>query len=753
VNPETIARASSRHPWRTILTWVVVLATAGILAGRLMDDALTTDVEFTYAPEAVQADELMSSRLFPDAPVDTATQLFIVQAEGLTVEDSGFRAYVQGLQAALTGLGTAVVAPPVVTYWDVPDAEAARGLVSSDGRATLLQIETVDEEAETVEALRGVIDQNRAGGFTVHLAGVAAIDNDITAIVEEDLRRGETIGAMVALVVLVVVFGALVAAVTPIVMAVFAILLALGLVALIGQLFHFHLFVTNMISMIGLAVGIDYSLFIVSRYREERRRGLDKLEAIGAGGATANRAVFFSGLTVVLALLGMLIIPTTIFRALAGGAILVVIAALLASMTLLPALLALLGDRINWPRLSRRARSELGAAPPGGFWDRVTRGVMRHPVVSLIAGATVLLAAGSFYLGIRTGFAGVSTLPDDVESKQAFVLLQQEFAGGQTTPAQIVIDGPIADPEVQAAIGRLRGALSADPAFTGSSTLEVNEERDVALVSALLSGDPQSEASVEAIRRLRRDVVPDAFEGTSVRVLVGGQTAFNTDFFDLAGRYQPIVFVFVLGLSFLLLTVVFRSIVVPVKAIIMNLLSVFAAYGLIVMVFQTNGPGFGRWIADLLGFTQVDTVEAWLPLFLFSVLFGLSMDYHVFLLTRIREHFDKTGDNSESVAYGLQTTAGIITGAALIMVAVFAGFASGRIVPLQQMGFGLAVAVFLDATVVRSILVPASMKLLGDRNWYLPGWLQWLPQLRVEGEEPELLLLEADQDLLQPAGR
>jgi RND superfamily putative drug exporter len=752
VNPESIARASSRHPWRTILIWLVVLVTAGIVSGRLMGDALTSDVEFTHDPEAVQADELLSSRLFAGPQTDTETQLLIVQSEAFTVGDAEFQTYVQELQAAVTALGPDVVEPPVVSFYDMEDPDAAQGLVSDDGKAMLLQIETPDDD-DTVDALRQVIGTNRSAGFTVQLASGSAIDADITRIVEEDLQRGELIGVVVALIVLVIVFAALIAAVTPVVMAVFAILLALGLVALIGQLFHFHLFVTNMVSMIGLAVGIDYSLFIVSRYREERRKGFDKLEAIGATGATANRAVFFSGLTVVLALLGMLIIPTTIFRALAGGAILVVIAALLASMTLLPALLGLLGDRINWPRLSRRARNAMGAAPRGGFWDRVTGGVMRHPVVSLVAGAVFLLAAGSFYLGIHTGFAGVSTLPDDVQSKRAFEVLQREFAGGQTMPALIVVDGPIDAPEVRTGIDQLREALSADPAFAGESTMEVNDSRDLALVSALLAGDPQSEASVEGIRRLRDQIVPDAFGDTSARVLVGGETAFNTDFFDLAGRYQPIVFAFVLGLSFLLLTVVFRSIVVPVKAIIMNLLSVFAAYGLIVMVFQKNGPAFGRWVADLLGFEQVDTVEAWLPLFLFSVLFGLSMDYHVFLLTRIREHFDRTGDNSEAVAYGLRTTAGIITGAALIMVAVFAGFASGRIVPLQQMGFGLAVAVFFDATVVRSVLVPASMKLLGDRNWYLPKWLQWLPQLKVEGEEPELMLLEAEEELLEPAGR
>jgi uncharacterized membrane protein YdfJ with MMPL/SSD domain len=241
---------------------------------------------------------------------------------------------------------------------------------------------------------------------------------------------------------------------------------------------------------------------------------------------------------------------------------------------------------------------------------------------------------------------------------------------------------------------------------------------------------------VAAIAQLRRDYVPRAFDASPAReVLVGGDPAFVKDFFDISDRYNLPIILLVLALSFVLLTIVFRSLVVPIKAIIMNLLSVGAAYGLIVAVFQKGGPAIGKTIADALGFQQVDAIEAWLPLFLFSILFGLSMDYHVFLISRIREEYDRTHDNAEAVAYGLRTTGGIITGAAIIMVAVFAGFAAGRLTSLEQMGFGLAVAVFMDATIVRSILVPSTMRLLGDRNWYLPGWLQWLPKVDVEGHE------------------
>jgi len=319
-------------------------------------------------------------------------------------------------------------------------------------------------------------------------------------------------------------------------------------------------------------------------------------------------------------------------------------------------------------------------------------------------------------------------LPDRFESKKGFLILQEQFSAGLVAPAEIVIDGAIDSPAVQEGIRRLEAAMVSDPRKSfGLAKLEVNAGRDLALLSVPVVGEANSEEAIGAIERLRKEYVPQAFSGVPAEVLVGGVTAFNKDFFDLADRYQPIVFAFVLGLSFILLMVVFRSLVVPLKAIIMNLLSVGAAYGLMVLVFQ-KGVG-----ASVLGFQQVPTVEAWIPLFLFSVLFGLSMDYHVFLLSRIRERFDQTQNNTEAVAFGLRSTAGIITGAALIMVAVFGGFASGELVMFQQVGFGLGVAVLLDATIIRSVLVPASMKLLGPVNWYLPKALHWLPDLRPEG--------------------
>ena len=738
ISPETLAQGSARRPWLTIGLWLALVGGGGFVTSQLLSDALTTSFDFTNEPEAVRAQNLIEERITGEEPL---VELFIVRSEGSTADDPALEEATRAVQADILAIGEEHV-DFVASYYDTQDA----AMLSKDGHAVLVNAglgTDLDDATEHVDELAAIAEEHTSSDIEVLVTGQVTLFNDFNTIAEEDLKKGESFGILAALIVLIVVFGAVVAALLPISLAVVSIIVALGSVALIGQTMDFSFFVTNMITMMGLAVGIDYSLFIVSRYREERGRGREKLDAIRATGATASRAVFFSGMTVVLALIGMVLVPTTIFQSLGLGSILVVVAAVLASLTLLPAVLSLMGDRVNAIRVFRRKRPVEAGERRGGFWDKVTHGVMRRPVTSLILGGGLLLAAGASYFGINSGFSGVSTLPDDTPSKRAFEVLATEFAGGLTSPVEIAVDADAADPAVAAAVTELQGLLEADGGF-GASQAQVSPAGDLTLVTAPVAGDPSGGEAVASIDRLRDDLVPQAFGDIDAEVLVGGETAYNKDFFDLTDTYTPIVFIFVLGLSFLLLTVVFRSIVVPIKAILMNLLSVGAAYGLLVLVFQ-EGVG-----ADLLGFTQVEAIEAWLPLMLFSILFGLSMDYHVFLLTRIREHYDLTGDNAESVAYGLRTTAGIITGAALIMVAVFAGFAAGELVMLQQMGFGLAVAVFLDATVVRSVLVPASMRLLGNRNWYLPRWLRWLPDIHVEGTEAAEVAHERDVRAKEP---
>jgi RND superfamily putative drug exporter len=346
---------------------------------------------------------------------------------------------------------------------------------------------------------------------------------------------------------------------------------------------------------------------------------------------------------------------------------------------------------------------------------------MRRPVVALALSVAVLLAAAVPYLGMERGFSGVSALPDRFISKQGFDAYTEEFGGGGATePAQIVVRG-----EANGAIADLRSLLARDETF-GPSTVEQGEG-GVTLVSAPVLGDSSTDSAIGAVERVRNDYVPQAFAGVDAEVLVGGEAASNLDYLNMVDLWLPIVFAFVLGLSFVLLTLAFRSIVVAAKAVVLNLLSVGAAYGLLVLVFQ---EGIGN---ELFGLEQADTVVAWVPLFLFSVLFGLSMDYHVFLLSRIRERYAETRNTEAAVAHGVVSSARLITGAALIIVAVFAGFARGDLIMFQQMGFGVGVALLIDATLVRSVLVPAAMKLLGRHAWYLPSWLGWLPHVSVEG--------------------
>ena len=427
--------------------------------------------------------------------------------------------------------------------------------------------------------------------------------------------------------------------------------------------------------------------------------------------------MFFSGLTVVLALTGLLFVPNSIFRSLSIGAILVVLLAMGASMTLLPAVISLLGDRINW--LPVRTKASLrNVDKTGGFWDKITNSVMGRPLIWLAGGIALMGVLAIFFASMATGFSGVTTLPDDLESKQAFEILRDDFfLGGANDPVEIVVDGPVT-PEVEAALASLQASMVADPIYGTPDPVQINEAGDLALLSVPLSGDFQSEAATRAVKDLRSDLIPTAFAGTGAVVLVGGASAFNVDFFDDVSTYTPIVFVWVLGLSFLLLTVVFRSIVLPVKAILLNLLSVGAG-------LRGRRPRLPRRCRAIVGEEHLRVPAGRGDRGLAAALPLRRALRAIDGLPRVPAHQDSRGlrpyggTTRRRWLTGCEQPGAIITGAALIMVAVFGGFAAGDLVPLQQMGFGLAVAVFLDATVVRSILVPAAMRLLGSINWVL----------------------------------
>jgi RND superfamily putative drug exporter len=611
----------------------------------------------------------------------------------------------------------------VASYRDGTD-----GLVSDDGHVALIMTTLTGDERDATEIAKPVVDLVNAvdgtEGFRVTTVGFGSVEGEISTLMAETLNQGELVGIVVALVILLVVFGAAVAAGLPIILALLSIFVAVGATALVSNVMEMSNFIVFIITMIGLAVGIDYSLFIVQRFREERARSREKIDAITTAGATASRTVFFSGMAVAIALAGMLVMPDATFQSFAVGAILVVAANVLAALTLLPAILVLLGDRVNWltlPFIGRRSGAESG----GGVWGWITKVVTARPVVSVFLTGGLLIALAVPLFSLTLGNTGISTLPADNNMRHAFNVLNEQFSAGVLT-ADIVIDAPdVQAPAVQTGIADLTASLDKD-VFFGESQIEINGAGDLALLTVGMPGDFSSAESKSALKRLRNDYIPAAFPNETADIFVGGPTAETVDSVQTQQDYLPYVFLFVLGFSFLLLLLVFRSIVVPLKAVVMNLLSVGAAYGVLVLVFQ---KGFGN---EVLGFRESPVIESWLPLFLFAILFGLSMDYHVFLLSRIKERYDQTGDNAASVAYGLRKTASIISGAALIMVAVFGGMASGELVAFQQVGFGLAVAIILDATIVRMVLVPASMELLGDWNWYFPKWLAWLPDLRIE---------------------
>ncbi len=730
---ESLARFSARRPLVVVGIWVFVVVISLVIIGALLDSATTTDFRLADRYESERAAALLEDRLRGPKPV---TELVIVQSPTFTVDDPEFQEIVESVHDEIMALG-----PDTVEFGAHYYITGDPISVSPDRKTTIMAFVltgTTQEATGNVEDVVHIVQEaNEAADFRVLIGGDASVAFENNEMSAADLEKGERFGVPIALIILLVLFGTIVAIFLPLGIAIVAIMLALAAVGVIGQFFQLIFFVTMMITMIGLAVGIDYSLLIVSRFREEMSSGLDKQEAIAKTGDTAGRTVLFSGTTVVVALLGMLIVPVSFFQSLGLGAILVVLAALAATLTLLPAVLSLLGSRVNFLSIPFLARFSLKGrqTTEHGYWVAVARVVTRYPIVSILLVGVPLIALTYLYFGIKTGLNDVNTFPDSSETKAAFTVLEEEFSVGEVSPAgvlspaEIVIDGDINSSEVRGAMLRLITSLREDPAFPVPATFEVNEDGDLALVTLPFPGEPNSREATGKLGTLRDVHVPEAFEGVPVEVYVGGVTAEAADFFGIVDVFTPIVFAFVLGTSFIILMLVFRSIVIPIKAIIMNLLSVGAAYGLLVLMFQ---KGFGP---DLFGFQHAEVIDAWIPLFLFSILFGLSMDYHVFLLSRIRERYDETGNNARAVAYGLQSTGGMITGAALIMVAVFGAFAAGDTIVNQQVGFGLAVAVLLDATLIRSVLVPASMEVLGRGNWYLPPFLSWLPDLRVEPAE------------------
>ena len=785
----------AKRPFLVIAVWVAVLLSSFYLSATYIEDALSGGQGSHVDQESVLARKLKDEKLsLPNAVLDgkdasseqqmqesgeqsgSDNLLIVSSSKYIFPSDeymSALNEYFETVQQEINNNGINQSIGTFTDYYANP---------SEDGSTLMIPAPFVD--SSLVGPLAHLNEELSNDDFGFYFVGFESINHTFQELAEKDLVTGETIGISVAIIILALVFGSVVSAIIPIILALVAISSSLGIISIMGQFVDLNDFVPNIVSMMGLAVGIDYCLFILSRYREERATGLEKIEAIVRTGSSAGRAVMFSGLTVVLALLGMFIIPEKTFQAFGVGATVVVFVAVFAGVTLLPALIGLMGDKVNLVYVHRKftllafavgflaIAFTLGVGPnlliasglvmgilillsiaqnfgiasnfltpkiqsqtnEGGFWNAITIQVMRRPVISMVLAAGFLTFLGYFYFDLEKGQTGISALPDDQAVKIGFTLLDEKFGFGSNETANIAIDADIQSESIKNAIAKLDEALANDEGFLAPE-ISLYSSVNFAELSSRIPGDPQDMTALNSISRLRNDLIPNAFSGipsSEYIVYVGGTTADTVDAVEMTDDYFPIVLGLVLTLSFLLLLFAFRSITISIASIVMNLLSVAASYGLLVLVFQY---GF---LIDVFGFVQVDQLEFWLPLFMFSILFGLSMDYHVFMLSRIKENFDETGSASDSVAFGLRRTASIITGAALIMVAVFGGFALGDLSIFQPMGFGLGAAVLIDATIVRSILVPSVMKLLGTKAWYLPSWLNWLPNISIEGEPTKL---------------
>ena len=700
------------------LTFIVAAVVAGQAAGLVKADVATG------VGESARAEQVLD-RGFPQ---DTVAESVIVQvpAGGRVTDRAG--------RAAISDVVARVSAQPGVVDVRSPLGRGNRGQLSPDGRSALVQfdIRGTDAEAETavapvVAAVKDVAAEHP--GVFVGQFGAASASAALSKAMGDDFKKAEQLSLPVTLLILLLAFGSLVAAGVPLLLGVTAVMAALGLVNVLSHAIPMDESITSIVLLIGLAVGVDYSLFYLRREREERRNGLSKTEAVEKASATSGRAVLVSGITVMIAMAGMFIAGDSTFTALGLGAIIVVAVAVVGSLTFIPALLAALGDKIDRgriPFLGKRLERREGHSR---FWEAVVGTSLRRPLVSAIAAAGVLLVLAAPALKMNTALTGLNDMPRSIEAMRVYDRMQEAYPGGQIPAVVAIAAQDVRTPELRAAIADLRRRAIASPGFQAPADVTVSRDGTVAQVDLPMAGDGTDAASQRALADLRDTLIPETVGSVpGARASVSGIAAGNADFNDLMVSRAPYVFLFVLTLAFVLLLVTFRSIVIPIKAIVLNLLSVAAAYGVLSWVFVQGH------LENVLGFTSNGGIASWLPMFLFVILFGLSMDYHVFILSRVREAVDRGRSTDDAVREGILSTASTVTSAAFVMVAVFAIFATLGAIEFKQMGVGLAVAILIDATIVRAVLLPASMKLLGERNWYLPAWLEWLPRMSWEGE-------------------
>ncbi|MGB6426096.1 MAG: MMPL family transporter, partial [Solirubrobacterales bacterium] len=665
---------------------------------------------------------------FPQRSAETV----LVQSESLKAGSAEFRAQVNEVEQALA-------ATENVKRVRDPYADP-QGAIAADGGSALVEFELqlpagrkAAQEADTAALVTPSLEtvttlDAESPDFRIEQFGGASADKQLSESFENDFKKAEFTSLPITLIILIIAFGALVAAFVPVLLAATAVIATLGLLAPISQIWPADDAIGSVVLLIGLAVGVDYSMFYLRREREERAAGRDSGAALEAAAATSGRAVLASGLTVIIAMAGMYLSGNPIFISFATGTILVVAVAVLGSLTVLPAVLATLGDRVDRGRIPflRSPRERAGREPRG--WSAILNRVLRRPLLwgGLAASALVVMAIP--VTGLKLSIPGVETLPRNLAVVQTYDRIEEAFPGNGL-PAEVVVEtGDAQRTDVREALSGFKTRTAERPElFPGPVAVDRSPDGSVLSASVPLAGDGSDRRSEAALDQLRDGIVPATFGALDgVEANVTGFTAGNADFSTVMEQRMPIVMAFVLAFAFMLLLVTFRSIVIAGKAIILNLLSVGAAYGVVVWIFQQGH------LESLLGFQSNGAIASWLPMFLFVVLFGLSMDYHVFIISRIREAHESGLSTSDAVAEGIKSTAGVVTAAAIVMVAIFSIFATLSSLEFKQFGVGLGVAILIDATIVRGVLLPASMKLLGRWNWYLPRSLEWLPRTGAE---------------------
>jgi uncharacterized membrane protein YdfJ with MMPL/SSD domain len=714
-------RWSAAHRKTAIWGWIAFVIAATLVGGALGTKTLADSQ--TGVGESKSADLALEKGF-----ADGASERVLFQSRGTeSARGPQVKQAVGAVEARLRNL-------PFVAAVSGPYGKGADGQISGDGRSALLKFEiperggTEPDQVVDRALARVAAVQKQHSGLRVEEVGDASGEKAISESLEDDFAKAELTSLPITLLILVVVFGSLLAAGLPLLLALTAVGATIGLLGPVSHLFGpVAEQINSVILLIGLAVGVDYALFYLRREREERAAGAGERASLEAAAATSGRAILVSGFTVMVAMAGMYIAGDPTFASFATGTIIVVAVAMVGSLTVLPAVLAWLGDRIEKGRIPFLGRRR--GVEGSRVWGVLVTRVMQRP--RLAVGISVLglgiLAIPAFSL--HTANSGTSGLPKDMPIVRTLDRVEAAFPGG-FEPAFVAITAPdVKAPQVSRAVRSLRERIAADPHdFGRGQSYRVAAAGSVAELTVPLAGDGTDSRSQDALAKLRDDLIPATVGAVpGAQGQVAGSTAGSVDFNDLLGERVPWVFAFVLGMAFLLLLVSFRSLVIPLTAIGLNLLSVGAAYGIVVWIFQEGhleGP---------LGFHSTGTITAWLPLFLFVVLFGLSMDYHVFILTRIREAYDRGMSTEAAVSHGLRTTAGVVTSAAAVMVAVFGIFATLSFLDFKEMGVGLAAAILIDATIIRGVLLPATMKLLGERNWYLPRWLEWLPKVGLEG--------------------